>query len=351
MQKTITMATIAKAAGVSQGAISSLLNDRDYGIRVSEKTRERVFKTCRELGYIPNDLRAVVRIYPEMGDTCLFLSSKVKGGMANTFAARIAGGIINTVTTPKQNLAVSMYDETRDYSNENDKLPPPLSNGTASKFIFVGSPSPSLQKVCIRRSYPVFQIGCESSIPGVTSIIADYESAARIALSHLLEFGHKNIAIVGGPFGSPDPCHAELNRAIGMAAYELGIHIAPQNIFQGNLSFEAGFAALGDALSKTPAPTALFCLSEAAGCGVLTAALTKGIKVPSELSIIALAEHADTPAVVPQLSTVALPTEELGILAAQEAERLIRGALPLEARKIIQPVKLLQRSTSGTAPK
>ena len=50
LHKTITMAQIAKAAGVSQGAISSLLNDRDYGIRVSEKTRERVFKVCREMG-------------------------------------------------------------------------------------------------------------------------------------------------------------------------------------------------------------------------------------------------------------------------------------------------------------
>src|SRR5215218_9295075 len=55
LQKTITMAQIAKAAGVSQGAISSLLNDRDYGIRVSEKTRERVFRVCREMGYMPND--------------------------------------------------------------------------------------------------------------------------------------------------------------------------------------------------------------------------------------------------------------------------------------------------------
>ena len=70
------MAQIAKAAGVSQGAISSLLNDRDYGIRVSEKTRERVFKVCREMGYIPNDLRAVVRMYPELGDFCLLLATR-----------------------------------------------------------------------------------------------------------------------------------------------------------------------------------------------------------------------------------------------------------------------------------
>ena len=70
------MATIAKLAGVSQGAISSLLNDRDYGIRVSDKTRDRVFKVCRDLGYVPNDLRAEVRMYPETGDTCLLVSDK-----------------------------------------------------------------------------------------------------------------------------------------------------------------------------------------------------------------------------------------------------------------------------------
>src|SRR5450432_4882789 len=71
LHKGITMADIAKAAGVSQGAISSLLNDRDYGIRVSEKTRDRVFRVCREMGYVPNDLRAVVRMYPEQGNFCV----------------------------------------------------------------------------------------------------------------------------------------------------------------------------------------------------------------------------------------------------------------------------------------
>src|SRR5450432_477555 len=85
LHKTATMATIAKAAGVSQGAISSLLNDRDYGIRVSEKTRERVFKVCRELGYIPNDLRAVVRMYPDLGDLCILVSNDVGRILKNPF--------------------------------------------------------------------------------------------------------------------------------------------------------------------------------------------------------------------------------------------------------------------------
>src|SRR6478736_6562762 len=94
---TITMAQIAKAAGVSQGAISSLLNDRDYGIRVSEKTRERVFKVCREMGYIPNDLRAVVRMYPELGEFCLLLSKDLGNAAEEPALARLASAAVAAV--------------------------------------------------------------------------------------------------------------------------------------------------------------------------------------------------------------------------------------------------------------
>ena len=98
--KGITMADIAKAAGVSQGAISSLLNDRDYGIRVSDKTRERVFRVCREMGYIPNDLRAVVRMYPELGDFCVLLGSNLGEIPADPFQARVLSGAMKAVEDP-----------------------------------------------------------------------------------------------------------------------------------------------------------------------------------------------------------------------------------------------------------
>src|SRR5204863_6084473 len=116
LSKTITMAQIAKAAGVSQGAISSLLNDRDYGIRVSEKTRERVFKVCREMGYLPNDLRAVVRMYPELGDYCLIISTRYQGGLANPFVARLAAAAIGAIGARSRSLTLSFYDDGHDYA-------------------------------------------------------------------------------------------------------------------------------------------------------------------------------------------------------------------------------------------
>src|SRR4029453_6123532 len=110
LHKTITMAQIAKAAGVSQGAISSLLNDRDYGIRVSERTRERVFKVCREMGYLPNDLRAVVRMYPELGEFCLMLATDLGSAAADPSLARIASATVKAVPGDARSLTMARYE-------------------------------------------------------------------------------------------------------------------------------------------------------------------------------------------------------------------------------------------------
>src|SRR6478609_6979605 len=173
--KPITMAGIAKAAGVSQGAFSSLLNDRDYGIRVSEKTRERVFKVCRELGYVPNDLRAVVRMYPELGDTCLLISTKVPGGLAHSFVSKVAGATMTSLT--QGSLVTSFYDETREYALDSDELPKPIQNGTASKYIWLGATNVSLCRILQRRGLPMGVIGHEARQSGMTSVVPDYVAA------------------------------------------------------------------------------------------------------------------------------------------------------------------------------
>lgn len=341
--KPITMAAIARAAGVSQGAISSLLNDRDYGIRVSDKTREKVFKVCRELGYVPNDLRAVVRMYPEQGDTCLLLPARSSANLAHPFVARIASAAL-TAGAPGS-LAISQYDETRQYAMDSEDLPRPILNGTASKYLCIGTANPSLCRIAQRRGHPFVLIGHEVHIAGTTCVLPDYIGAARLALGHLVEHGHKNIAIVGGPFGSPEPRLAELNRAIGVVAQELGLHIEAQNIFQGDLCFESGASALDALVARTPAPTAVFCLSEQSACGLLARARSKGVSVPGQLSVVALADHCSLPASCIGITTVALPLDEMAVTAAEEALRQIRFSIPAQSLRIILPVKFHERES------
>src|SRR4051812_7344268 len=155
LQKAITMAQIAKAAGVSQGAISSLLNDRDYGIRVSEKTREKVFKTCREMGYMPNDLRAVVRMYPEHGELCFLAAIELGDVIANPFYSRVISGAMNAMEDVSHPLNLARFRFSEDFSIAPEALPHPVKWGTASKFLYAGPVNSSLIQAITRRGFPI----------------------------------------------------------------------------------------------------------------------------------------------------------------------------------------------------
>ena len=239
LQKAITMAQIAKAAGVSQGAISSLLNDRDYGIRVSEKTRERVFKVCREMGYIPNDLRAVVRMYPELGDYCLLIANTFPSGLSDPFIARIAKAAMYAVEDPSHPLILAFYDPARDYSGNPESLPHPIRNGVASKFLFYGPVNLSLVTHIQRRGLTVVSLGADAPIPGVISLIPDYAAASRLAIEHLFSLGHERIGIVSGPFGTSDAPTIELHRGVKAVYDQRKVPIDAQNIVFGDLSYHA----------------------------------------------------------------------------------------------------------------
>ena len=106
------MAAIAKAAGVSQGAISSLLNDRRYGIRVSGATRERILRACRELGYVPHDLRAVVRIYPERGAFALLIAADIPP------ETPLVIELVQALVVRVPALLLGLYDPQTDYARQ-----------------------------------------------------------------------------------------------------------------------------------------------------------------------------------------------------------------------------------------
>lgn len=350
LQKTITMAQIAKAAQVSQGAISSLLNDRDYGIRVSEKTRERVFKVCREMGYLPNDLRAVVRMYPELGEFALLVSTKYAGGLAHAFVSRLAAATLDSVPAGLRSIAVGYYEDALDYAAAPDLLPHSVATGTASKFIVIGPPNPSLIHTITKRGNFVVALGQDVALPGVHSIAFDYAKAAQLALEHFHELGHRRIAIVSGPFGSADFAINELNRGVSIACEKLGLRIEPHNIFYGDLTPAAGAAAVDLLLSRKPEATALFCLCDAAAAGVLARANTCGHAVPERLSLIACGDDAVAAIVCPPLTTIRLPVEEMAARGVELLENLTRGIGLEIAPKTLLPVELIVRGSCAPPP-
>jgi DNA-binding LacI/PurR family transcriptional regulator len=341
------MADIAKAAGVSQGAISSLLNDRDYGIRVSEKTRDRVFRVCREMGYVPNDLRAVVRMYPELGDFCVLLASDLGDLPTDPFQSRVISGAMGAVL---EAVTIARFQADLDYATADpESLPHPVKSGTTSKFLLVGRPNRSLCQALVTRGHGVAVAGYDVPLLGVTSILPDFAGASQIAIDYLFQLGHKRIAILSGPFGATDYHIIELNRGVRAGYDKVNVPIEAQNIIYGDLSMEDGFKALDLLMERPNLPTAVFCFDDAAAAGVIARAQARGIKVPEDLSVIGCSDDALSMHLQPTLSTVHLPAEQIGATGVAETDRRVRerDTFPTEAKRILLPVKFVQRNSSA----
>jgi len=346
LQKTITMAQIAKAAKVSQGAISSLLNDRDYGIRVSEKTRERVFKVCRQLGYVPNDLRAVVRMYPEFGDFCLLLADDIPGGLQNPMASRVAAHLQGRVGS--YSFSVGRYDPLTDYSDPEHSLPDPVPTGVSSKVLLLGTYNASLAEELSRRSVPAVCIGASVHSDCAPCFAQDYAQAADLALTQLAQLGHPDPVVIVPPAeSSPEGPHI-LAVAEAMAARAgrgaEGLLIAPTTA-------AGGAQALNWLRGISPKATAVFCWSEETATGLACAAQGAGVPLGGELSIVACSggqAGALTRVEMPFESMVAEAVLVLESLAAasDSARRKALARAPLRTF----PARWIEGSTAGVHP-
>lgn len=342
--KAITMAMVAKAAGVSQGAISSLLNDRDYGIRVSARTREKVFRVCREMGYLPNDLRAIVRMYPERGNLYLLLDETAG---QHPLATTLIQPLLQHA--PGHHVGLSLYHPGRDYSNV-DQLPEVVRNGVASQFIALGKAAPSLFSALAAREFAVVHIGDAAPADGVSHLIPDYHAAAALALGLLFERKHERIAILSGPFGSSAHEVISLNQGVQQAYEAHGLPVEARNILYGPLTLEQGVSAIDLLWNRPDRPTALFCFSDLVAAGAMRRARELGAHIPSDLTIIGCGDASFGPWLQPPLTTVGFAPEPIAQMALEEIhERFQSADFVRTSRRSLPPV-LIERSSTHQPP-
>ena len=347
--KEVTLGSVARAVGLSQGAVSSVLNDRDYGIRANPKTRDAVFRACRRLGYIPNDLRALVRIYPEKGDTCLLVSTSVRKGLANPFVARLAAAIMACPSSEPASISVMLADDAGT-TGPDCGFPTPIRNGTASRLLCVGMGDGTVRRIVRERRIPGVFIGHASTAPGTASIVPDYARALRLAFELLIDRGHRRIGILAGPSINAEPRLNGIQAEIPRAIAGMGMPFDSCTMLPGDLDFESGVIAMNSLLGHADRPTALLALADTAAIGALAAAHHHGIRIPDDMSVITFSDHAGMLDSCIPLTSIVVPVETIAAAAMAEADRQLRKGIPAGVARISVPVRLIERATCGRAP-
>ncbi len=332
-----TISDVALAAGVSVATVSRALRGLD---RVHPETRERVLKAATELNYIASPTASSLA----SGRTRLI--GIVTFAMARRFFTETISAIERTVREHEHHTLFLDLDEPSPAVRRTQ------TQGTMLKrvdgLVVINTELPESQHELVRRlALPVVAIGTRHDNSPLISV--DDLTCAKTATDHLLELGHRRIAYLGAaPEGSsayatPQTRFDGYRRSLDQA----GISVSAQSVIECEWRADDAYRSMHELLdSNEDQPTAILAANYEVALGALAAARTVGLRVPDDLSIIGIDDHALATAF--GLATVRQDAAAQGTAAAQALLAQL-GLAPSDlASDRVFPVELITRQSTAS---
>lgn len=329
----ITLHDVALQAGVDRSVVSRVIND-DPKLNVRPETRRRVQDTIDKLGYRPNAAARSLRT------NRAYMFGLLIPDFANPVYAEIIKGAESAAGALGYGLMTASSSGVRQGLRHYLDL---LGQGRVDGLLFAGEESGhALEQL---RTAEVPWVLVNRTLEGSHRyVVLDDERGSRLAVDHLVSLGHRRIAHVAGPEGADT---GRRRRAGYLAAmHEAGLEVEPGLVVHADYTPAGGAAALATLLSGPRPPTAVFVANVASAVGALHVAHARGMSVPRELSLVAVHDMPLASHLVPGLTTVRMPLEELG----RRALELLAGRGPDEmiTEVVTEPVELVLRQSTTT---
>jgi LacI family transcriptional regulator len=200
---------------------------------------------------------------------------------------------------------------------------------------------------------PVVAVSGHREVEGVTNIVLDHVLAAKLAMQHLAQLGHRQIAFLKGQeFSSDTVIRWESELA---AAKELGLEVDERLVGQldsGSPSPEVGYGVTRKLLATGEAFTALFAFNDISAIGAIRALREAGRRVPEDVSVVGFDDIQSAAFQNPALTTVRQPLREMGVIAAQILLRRINAPAktPYPKTVTVEPELIVRESTARAKP-
>jgi DNA-binding LacI/PurR family transcriptional regulator len=346
----VTLQSIADEVGVSRMTVSNAFSRPD---QLSAGLRERILNAADELGYVGPDPAARALARGRVGSVGMLLtepmSTALQDQVATTFVAAVTDalahrGVALTVLTP----ATDQWVPARDVAMD------------GALVYMCGEASAELGWLR-RRGIPVVGVD-QPALPGVPAVGIDDQAGARAAADHLVELGHRRIAILtlgsGGRTGVASGDvevygHAASERLAGWTSVLEVAGIEPLVALSLYRSSESTYAVARELLEAEARPTAILCFSDAFAVQVLRAARDVGLSVPGDLSVVGYDDSPLARQVDPQLTTVRqdlAAKAEAAVAALTVALAAQKNDQPPAETATLLPTELVVRDSTGPAP-
>lgn len=335
----ITIKDIAKECGVSIATVSLALSDKPN--RVSQETKTRIIEVVKRLKYTPN--RAAVSLVTNRSK----LIGVIISDLRNTHISSQFMAIDEELQNHGYTILCHILNEN---GSDMQKMVNDLVSTGVEGIIFAQpviltpkkddvSPGTFLDTAGV----PVmcnddFGLTCPGS-----DICFNFSKGGYLATKYLIECGHTRIGCLSGPADF----HVTKSRLDGYkkALQEAGIPFEEDLIYQGDYSMSSGCKALSYLLGQNA--TAIFSFNDDMAFGLYQSARNYGVNIPSDISIMGCDNVPFSDVLEVPLSTINVPTEEMGRVLAKELINIIENGGPGERRTIMyEPALILRGSIS-----
>ncbi len=305
-RKRVTIYDLAKELGISASYVSRALNGHPS---ISQKVIESVKKKAQELNYIHNSHAANLR----RG------SSKTLGVIVprinQSFFSDVIAGIEEVCFENNHSLIICQSHES--FLQECKAIDTLIQQDVDCILISISAETQSFAHLENIRKHHIELVQFDRCVEQIDSfkVLNDNKDASYKATKILMEQGYQKIAFLGGPIHLSIFKHRKEGFIAAIKEQELSI---PYNfIVDDTLSTEKAAEAAKELLSLKAPPDAFLTTSDDQSLGVLQAAESMGIQVPSQLGIFGFANEAFSSIIKPTLSSVDQRSKEIGKRAAQ----------------------------------
>ena len=329
------IADVAAHAGVGVATVSRVLNGH---ANVRPATRDRVLAAIRTLNYRPSPLARNLSLQRTM------VIGALLPWFTNPSAVQRVRGIVDGLNGSAYDLMV--FDiESEDRQRRAFEL---FDRGDRADGLLVVSTNPPDFEVERINAAGLPCILVDGVHPSLPSIAVDDVAGGEMATRHLIELGHRRIALIGDP--PPEfrfDWSRDRTRGYEQALSRAGIDVRPEYVREGTRLLHVARGIAAELLALPERPTAIFAASDTQAFGAIEAARALGIRVPEELSVIGF-DDIEVASYV-GLTTVRQPLVESGRRGAELLLRALSGR-QVDVRTELLPLELVVRSTTGPAP-
>ena len=341
-----TMKEIAELANVSVATVSYVLSGKK---NVSDAKRDRVMSAVQLTNYKLNSIAKSLRtsktgiIGVLVEDICGLPVPEIVDGISQQLTD--SGYQVLLSNLQLLGKLYNRYEQLSHYIGSVNRGIQLLEDARVDGIIYIAMHDRRIDDIRQPAGIPLVFAYADSDDPNSISVTYDNQHSVQAITRHLVEQGHRRIALIAGHTAST----VTKARLAGFRAAmdEAGLHVPPEYIRWGDWEHHSGVEQAEALLALAKPPTAIVAMNDVMAAGCYATASRMGLRIPDDLSVVGFDNQLFASYLYPSLTTVALPNKQIGLTAAQHLLWKLEGRQDVPATTTLPCQVILRGSTKA----